>query len=346
MLQAMYEQWSRLACLPFTPNMGFSFPPDMGISLTPGADIFSPPPPVASPAVEPAPSPATLPTSQFLADAFESSLGTLRYKLFIPAGYRGQPLPLVVMLHGYGQRVDDFATGTEMNTYAATAECFVLYPEQPSFGLCGGCWNWFDPAHQQRGQGDVAQIAGAVQKVMDDYAVDADKVFVAGMSAGGAMAIVLAHAYPELFSAVGCHSGLPLGCAGDSGTALRVMRDGVDVDDIGQPGTQPVRVIVFHGDSDATVNCVNGEAIVRHSLAAVPQAGRTGGTLQAEEEVGNCAGRDYTRAVHRSADGAVLAEHWLVHGAGHAWSGGSIMGSYADDRGPAASKAMLSFFLQ
>jgi poly(hydroxyalkanoate) depolymerase family esterase len=281
-------------------------------------------------------------TSRFISRTFQSGQGLLAYKLFIPASFSGHEPTLVVMLHGYGQSAEDFANGTDMNTHAEASGCLVMYPEQTTFGMPGGCWNWFDKAHRQRDQGDAALIAGATREVVGEFGVPADKVFVAGLSAGAAMAVVLGNAYPDLYCAVGCHSGLPHGCAGDTATALQVMRSGASMDNVEALTGGAVPVIVFHGDNDQTVHIANGQTVIEHSLSAACANDAQGPA--AIREVGVSQGRDYTRVVHQSADGAVLAEHWVIHGAGHAWSGGNSRGSYADEKGPSASREMLRFF--
>jgi poly(hydroxyalkanoate) depolymerase family esterase len=283
----------------------------------------------------------------FVPGICRSRHGELRYKLFIPASHGGEPMPLLVMLHGWGQTADDFADGTGMNVLAERLGCFVLYPEKSGFGF-GGCWNWFDRAHQQRGSGDPALIAATTRDVMKRYAIAPGRVFIAGMSAGGAMAVVMGRAYPDLFAAVGCHSGLPHACATDSASALQAMRHGA-VSPAGAvtPGAGVVPIIVFHGDEDSTVHLANGACVVNDSLAAAGLARPPAGGLPAHvEEAGTGFGRAFTRAVHKMADGIVVAEHWVIHGAGHAWSGGSGRGSFTDPKGPPASAEMLRFFLQ
>jgi poly(hydroxyalkanoate) depolymerase family esterase len=249
---------------------------------------------------------------------------------------------LVVMLHGCGQSADDFATGTDMNRHADEAGCLVMYPEQTRFGMVGGCWNWFDKAHQQRDGGDAALIAGATREVAREFEVLSGKVFVAGLSAGAAMAVVLGCTYPDVYAAVGCHSGLPHGCAGDTATAMQAMRNGASIGDSVALTRSAVPVIVFHGDNDQTVHFANGHTVIEHSLNAARLNDAAG--AEVVKEIGVARKREYTREVHRSANGAILAEHWVIHGAGHAWSGGSWRGSYADEKGPSASGEMLRFF--
>jgi poly(hydroxyalkanoate) depolymerase family esterase len=270
---------------------------------------------------------------RFITGRHTDASGTRDYKLFIPPGYRGQPLPLVVMLHGCTQHPDDFAAGTRMNTLALDQGFFVLYPAQSQKANPQRCWNWFKHNHQRRGRGEPALLAGMTRAVMADHAIDPRRVYVAGLSAGGAMAAILGDAYPDLYAAVGVHSGLPAGAAKDLPSALAAMKSGPAP----AAGRRAPPTIVFHGDQDTTVHSTNGE----HAVAA--SAGNASAQSQRARS-GN--GRHYTHRVYRDAAGEVVAEHWLVHGAGHAWSGGHAGGSYTDGRGPDASAEMLRFFWQ
>ncbi|MED5621488.1 extracellular catalytic domain type 1 short-chain-length polyhydroxyalkanoate depolymerase [Ideonella sp. BN130291] len=281
---------------------------------------------------EPSP-PALQPEGRFITGRHTDAAATRDYKLFIPPGYRGQPLPLVVMLHGCTQHPDDFAAGTGMNRLAMAQECFVLYPAQSQKANPQRCWSWFKHSHQRRGRGEPALLAGMTRAVMAQYAIDPRRVYVAGLSAGGAMAAILGQTYPELFAAVGVHSGLPAGAAQDLPSALAAMKSGAASTAAGRaPPT-----IVFHGDQDHTVHSINGEQAV---------AASAGAAAFERERARSRNGRHYTRRVYRGADGQVVAEHWLVHGAGHAWSGGHAGGSYTDAGGPDASAEMLRFFQQ
>jgi poly(hydroxyalkanoate) depolymerase family esterase len=252
--------------------------------------------------------------------SFANDSGTLAYKTYLPARGEGEPRPLVVMLHGCKQTPDDFAAGTRMNALADEMGFIVAYPEQGTAANAARCWNWCEPANQQRDAGEPSLIAGITREVIGRYNVDPRRVYIAGLSAGGAMAAIMGHTYPELYAAIGIHSGLPYAAARDLPSALAAMRNG------GKSTSAAVPTIVFHGDGDTTVHPRNGERVF------------TSQTVENGEE----SGRKYTRTVS-SAKPAV--EHWLVHGAGHAWSGGSASGSYTDSRGPDATRAMLRFFL-
>ncbi len=277
--------------------------------------------------------------STFRNASFRHGGRTLAYKLFVPAGEPRNPRPVVLMLHGCTQDPDDFAAGTGMNRLAEDQGFIVVYPAQSQDANPQRCWNWFKPNHQQRGRGEPAVLAALVQHVVETEGGDSDRVFVAGLSAGGAMAAVLAQTHPDVFAAAGVHSGLARGTANDAMAALQAMHSGS-----GPAGgavgvrTQPAPTIVFHGDRDSTVHPNHGNHVVAASLPADARR-------PAIEQGVSSQGVGYSRRIHADDAGRVLAEHWVVHGAGHAWSGGSAAGSYTDPRGPDASEAMMRFFM-
>lgn len=271
---------------------------------------------------------------KFIDGSYTNDAGARDFKLYVPGSYTGEPVPLVVMLHGCSQDPEDFANGTRMNALAEEMTCLVLYPAQSKQANTSRCWNWFNALDQQRGQGEPSIIAGMTRMVMARHAVDASQVYVAGLSAGGAMATIMGTLYPDLYAAVGVHSGLPFAAAHDLASALAAMKGELRQR---QAPDHALPIIVFHGDRDTTVHPVNGEELVAqvaHNLAqrAAVEPGRVPD------------GHAYTRTVHRHDDGTVHAEHWVVHGAGHAWFGGNARGSYTDGRGPDASREMMRFF--
>lgn len=273
----------------------------------------------------------------FTAGSFRNSAGQRAYKLYVPPGVNGQARPLVVMLHGCTQDADDFAAGTAMNEAAREQGFFVLYPVQPRETNPQKCWNWFKHNHQQAGKGEPSILADMTRHVIAEYGIDTRRVYVAGLSAGGAMAAILANTYPQLYAAAGVHSGLAAGAAKDLPSALSAMK-GIGV----QPGavsSTPVPTIVFHGDRDATVHPANAGAIVAASAGADAR-------VQSQRVSGANQGRDSTKRVYTNAAGKVVAEYWEVHGAGHAWAGGSPKGSYTDLSGPDATQEMLRFFFE
>jgi poly(hydroxyalkanoate) depolymerase family esterase len=288
------------------------------------------------------PAPSSSPSVEsFIAGEFVRGTQRHGYKLYSPLQQEsGAVLPLVVMLHGCTQNPDDFALGTGMNAAARVSEnspgFYVLYPSQPRGVNAQGCWHWFERAHQQRGQGEPGWIAELTQQVLATHRIDPTRVYIAGLSAGGAMAAVVADAYPEVFAAVGIHSGLPVGAASNLTQALTAMKRGSSTAAQHRPTSTPS--IVFHGDQDRTVHAVNAQSLV---AAATLNAHCTVQTETGQSEFG----QKFTRSVY-STPSSVQAEHWQLHGAGHAWSGGSPEGSYTDPRGTDATKEMLRFFAQ
>lgn len=291
-------------------------------------------------------------TSRFIASSLTNRAGTRTYKVYIPSGSTSLALPLIVMLHGCTQDVDDFAAGTRMNALAEERGFLVVYPQQSSQANPSRCWNWFKPSDQQRGRGEPSIIADITREVAASHNVDPQRIYVAGMSAGAVMAMTMAVTHPELYAAVGVHSGLGHGVASDLPSAFKAMKHGPEQSaSASQPSVRRragaaqrrPAVIVFHGDADRTVNQRNAEWVLRESLSGQLGSARPVLRVHKGQQPGGLA---YTRYVYSDRGGAVLAEGWSVHGLGHAWSGGAAAGSYTDPSGPDASTQMIRFFTE
>jgi len=277
----------------------------------------------------------------FEAHTFANVAGSRTYKLYIPSHYSGKAVPLVIMLHGCSQSPDDFATGTHMNEVAEEQSFLVAYPAQPQSANITKCWNWFNHGNQLRDHGEASLIAGITRQIMETHVIDATRVYVAGLSAGGAAAAIMGRVYPDLYAAIGVHSGLACGAARDMVSALTAMRQG------GHPahdegtdragGIIAVPTIVFHGDADTTVHPINGTYVIAQAKAHANLAKKV-------HEAKTASGLAYTHIVETDKIGQPMLEQWILHGAGHAWSGGSG-GSFTEPRGPDASREMIRFFL-
>ncbi len=279
--------------------------------------------------------------------------GTLarNYKLYLPPrtdeAQAHAPMALIVMLHGCTQNPDDFAAGTAMNVAAKHHGYVVLYPEQSRRANPQRCWNWFFKRHQQRDAGEPGMIAALTRYIVQEHNLDARRIYVAGLSAGGAMAAILGQTYPDIYAAIGVHSGLPAGAAADVPTALGAMKRGptgarVDASPSSPAGPAPlhgaVPTIVIHGDADTVVHPSNGDHVVGSKVKI--------GLRQVTEPLATPAQRASTRSRWYDADGRLQHEQWRVHGGGHAWFGGHVAGTYTDPKGPNASDAMMQFFMQ
>ena len=296
---------------------------------------------------------------EFASRSFTNDAGTRSYKLYIPGSYEASndPLPMIVMLHACSQSPDDFAAGTRMNELAEQHGFLVVYPEQASNANGSKCWNWFRSQDQMRDGGEPSLIAGITREVEANYRVDKGRIFVAGLSAGASMAVILGATYPELYAAIGAHSGLPYGAAHDMLSAFAAMQghtslselpntSGIAADDaaavsLRSGGARLPAAIVFHGDHDRTINVKNGAFIVEQMVI-----GRPGGSSPrtSTHEGAAPGGRVFTHTVYTDAAGHSVGEHWVLHGAEHAWSGGSSAGSFTDTEGPNASEEMVRFF--
>lgn len=303
-----------------------------------------------APSIPPTPNPTAMISEppQWLTERYEGPAGELAYKLYLPTGYSGsEPAPLIVMLHGCTQDADDFAAGTRMNALADEHGFLVAYPEQPASANPNRCWNWYDPAHQARDTGEPARIAGVARKIMQEHEVDPSRIYLAGVSAGGGMAVLTAAAYPELFAAIASHSGVEYRAASDLRSGLAAMqRGGPDPRAQGEAAfremgsrARPVPLIVFQGADDAIVRPVNAEQTVAQWRRTLELAGAS---LQEDTTVAAPGSR---RTVYRTPGGEVLLDSWTVADVGHAWSGGSPDGTFTDPDGPDASREIVRFFL-
>ena len=271
-----------------------------------------------------------------LARRFGNEAGSRAYDLFVPSGHGDRPLPLVVMLHGCSQTARDFAIGTRMDWLAEEQGFLVAYPDQPRSANIVKSWNWFRGGDQHRDQGEPSILAGLTRHVMNDFDVDPARVYVAGLSSGGAAAAVMALAYPDIFAAIGIHSGLAGGSAGSMSAAASAMRRGAPI----RPcqAIHSVPTIVFHGDQDRTVSPINGDQ-------AFEQAKLDADVNISVIEGRSAGGMAYTQTVLTESEGPWASERWVLHGAGHAWAGGDPIGSHTDPTGPDASREMLRFFM-
>jgi poly(hydroxyalkanoate) depolymerase family esterase len=299
---------------------------------------------------------------RFLVAKFKDSLVSrrslrpeLKYRLYLPSGSsRRATLPLIVMLHGCRQDPLSFAEGTRMNTVAEEHRCAVLYPEQSKRANPLRCWNWFESTSLD-GQGEAALIARLIDQVTNRRPIDPRRVYVVGMSAGGAMACILAVRHSRLFAACAIHSGVMYGAASSPMQALAAMRSGSSVASIDEArrlvreagdSAVPVPTLVIHGDRDTTVNPLNADQIIEQLKARAEFIDPAAGTLVASDERSIDSGgrtyrqRDYTRR------GRILLRKVLVEGLGHAWSGGDARHEFNDANGPDASRFILDFVMQ
>lgn len=291
--------------------------------------------------------------------AVSNRYGSRNYKLWVPDGYTGKrALPLVLMLHGCTQTPDDFAAATQMNVIADKEKFLVVYPEQPADANPLKCWNWFDASHQSRGQGEPSLLAEVVRKVQASYKVDARRTFVAGFSAGGAMAVIMGATYPDLFAATGVVSGLAYKAATNLSEARPAMaQGGTDPAHLGQLAYQAMsntkhkmRVIVLQGTKDGAVAPLNADRVITQwgqtndyiddgrdndSVDDIPDKTMEGVTS---------GGYSYKKYVYKDRTGKPLMEKWIVQELKHAWSGGAAGASYTDPKGPDASREIWRFF--
>jgi len=273
----------------------------------------------------------------FKTDIYACEHGKRTYKVYIPATAKtaNTPLPLMIMLHGCNQTPDDFARGTGMNILAEEFGFLVVYPKQERKSQTNRCWNWYKPSDQARGAGEPALTASLTRHIISEYNVDPAKVYIAGLSAGASTALITATAYPDVFAAVGAHSGLPVGAAYDAASAMLAMRYGMP----GRSHSVPLPTIIFHGDADKVVNVRNCRYIATRATEPYPHLRRT------QRNGYTASGKKYVRTSHRLGKGRSFIEQWVVEDAGHAWSGGSELGTYTNPNGPDASREMVRFLM-
>lgn len=277
--------------------------------------------------------------AEFRQATFKGRSGSRDYRTYIPASAVEGITGIVMMLHGCTQAPEDFALGTGMNEQAETHRFVVIYPAQSRGDNAQSCWNWFSKGDQRRDRGEPEILAGIARAAMAEHGVSSAHCFVAGLSAGAAMAVILGETYPDVFAAVGAHSGLPFGAASDVPTAFAAMAGTLPSERVDQAATG-LRTIVFHGDADRTVSPLNSDAIARQA----ERHGTTGAV--STTETGHANGRGFSRTLTTNSDDATHTEYWRIEGLGHAWSGGRADGSYTDPAGPDASVEMVRFFFQ
>jgi poly(hydroxyalkanoate) depolymerase family esterase len=296
-----------------------------------------------------------------------------KYKLYVPGEYNSdKESPLLVMLHGCGQNPDDFAAGTNMNTLAEKEKFLVLYPDMnhllnPS-DLAGynpfGCWNWFLDKNQHRGKGHPKLIYEIINEVKSKYKIDSNKVYAAGLSAGGSLACILGVTYPDVFNSIGICSGLAYDAANVffltdpmAEEAKKSMEKGVpDPYACGNSAFQEmgeykkkIRVIVFHGICDTTVHPINGQQVITQWAQTnfLVEGGKGLADVTpslVKSDIIN--GKSYTQHLYNDGDGEPLLELWMIDKMGHTWSGGSLTGSYTDPSGPNATEIIWNFLSQ
>jgi poly(hydroxyalkanoate) depolymerase family esterase len=295
---------------------------------------------------------------------YNGPAGSRPYYVYTPANYQvGTAVPMIVMLHGCTQTPTDFAAGTQMNTLADQDQFIVVYPQQTSTYNSEECWNWFQTADQSRGSGEPAIIAGiakTVEQTTSQWTIDTNRVYVAGMSAGACMAVIMGATYPDIFAAIGVHSGLEYQAGTDQTSGTQALSQGGP-----NPTTQgqaaynamgsaarEVPTIDFQGQSDYTVYPVNGDRVIEQWMETdhlasngTYNASFSSPTTTTNGQVSGSSGHSYTVQTWNDTNGKEIEEYWKINGMGHAWSGGSSSGSYTDPNGPSATNAMYTFFM-
>ena len=279
---------------------------------------------------------------QWIEQTYSNAYGSRPYKLYLPRGYTGESVPLLVMLHGCTQSSLDFASGTRMNELADKHMFLVAYPEQVTSANSSKCWKWFQPSDQHRDKGEPSLIAGITRHIISKYNIDGRFVCIAGLSSGGAMAAIMAATYPDLYASVAVHSVLPFGAAHDLPSAFKVMKQGASR--YNRSIAETIPLIIFHGDADTTVAPINAHQLANQWLESSQQGSATKLKRDSRSIEGHIpGGHSYIRTIYPDIHGQAIVEKWIVHQAGHAWAGGSSNGSYTDARGPDASEEIFRF---
>ncbi|NQW95163.1 MAG: PHB depolymerase family esterase [Polaromonas sp.] len=315
---------------------------DPRVDEVPPQVIILPPP--ARDRAAPLPGRKASRAASFTQHPFVFEADTYPYRLYIPSAPaadvgEAKRMPLIVLLHGCKQAALDFSHGTAMNTLAEEHQVMVLYPEQITNANAMRCWNWFEPGHQQAERGEPGMIAALTQKILQQHDGDPQRVYIAGLSAGGAMAAVMGGLHPDIFAALGVHSGLAAGAAQDVMSAFGAMRSGAK-----GRAASVIPTIVFHGTADKTVHPDNADHITDAALEALKASGLK--LVKTKSPDSNNRDDKTERVIYSTEDGTPYIENWRIDGSPHAWSGGDAAGSYTDPDGPSASAAMLAFFLQ
>jgi poly(hydroxyalkanoate) depolymerase family esterase len=308
---------------------------------------------------------------KWIAGTARAAGGSRKFKLWVPvtietSSQNERVWPLVMLLHGCTHGAQDMAAISGMNEVAATNQFLVVYPEQVRRANLMKCWNWFRPKHQARDAGEPSILAAVVDQVRSTHNVDAGRIYVAGVSAGGAMASILAATYPDIFAALAVFAGAEFKAATSTSEAFAAMKHGgPDPLRQGQLAFETMRsgltfkdrrrmpLIVFHGTADTRVNPVNADQ-------AIAQWGKTNESLSAAHGESGFAltekvidgrmpnhvpdGYVYQRHIYLEADARPLMEKWLIQGLGHAWCGSPKPSRYGDPKGPNASAEIWRFF--
>jgi poly(hydroxyalkanoate) depolymerase family esterase len=304
--------------------------------------------------------------SEWVSGTASTSTGSRNYRLWVPSGLEKQnPVPLVMMLHGCMQKPEDLATISGMNEIADRNGFLAVYPEQTIEANPLRCWNWFDPKHQSRDSGEPALLAAVVKQVQTTNSVDANRIYVVGISAGAAMAVVMGVTYPDLFNGIGVCAGLEFKAGTNAETGLAAMKQGgpdprqqgivafnAIAENLRGKSKRRMPLIVFQGDADPYVNPLNAEQLITQwaktndyledardndSVKNQP-ASKTEGSVPG--------GHEFTKSVYNDRAGRLLLEKWMVKGLSHAWSGSPTAGPFADPKGPNASLEMWRFFAE